>query len=341
MKKGLAIVLIGCLILCGSRWNKVDAKSVIDLESAVNMLVDNYFDRYKVTEYKYSVINDETDLWLVKIFARQKYDDINDIPYVKGINSGLDIIKKEYQSKPQCLKQIEQAYNEALGWIKRSAFSDQEFALYVKNDDGRWYVDNVDSFVPLEEFKALSEEELYTRGFDYIQSVIKGIEKKASLRSQLSYNYSLLNAIIYSESYSSNPTTCCVHGSTCGMLVDTSKYNSAYQHYVYGSNHKDCANFVSQILCAGGIPTDNTWYATSLAWINVSALTQYMTNNGYWTNISPSSIFVGDFISFSSSSHVALIAAFDGTHYRVTAHTNDRKDYAMNMGSSNHYYRVY
>ncbi len=120
--------------------------------------------------------------------------------------------------------------------------------------------------------------------------------------------------------------------------MDTAKYNNGYTNYA--STHQDCANYISQCLYAGGIPTDNTWYAGSLAWVNVSELCNYMLNNGYWREISYLMPPVGAYMRYTNISHIVMLSSHDGVTYKYSGHTNDRMNFVLSLSSSNKYYFI-
>lgn len=95
--------------------------------------------------------------------------------------------------------------------------------------------------------------------------------------------------------------------------------------------HVDCANYISQALCEGGIPTDSLWKPGSSAWISVKGLTEYMTGYGYWQSISYNVVQKGDIVSYTNSSHLVMITGFDGTTYRYSGHTNDRRNHVITI----------
>lgn len=188
-----------------------------------------------------------------------------------------------------------------------------------------------------------SHEELKEQGYARMESKVAEnamVQNATTMNlARSSYSYVASDAINYMVRYSSNPTSCNVCGanSSCGMYVDTTKYNQNYSNYA--SQHADCANFVSQALCEGGIPTDNVWRAGSTAWINVSSLTNYMTSNGYWSSITYNIVQPGDIVRYTSMSHIVMITAFDGATYRCSGHTNDQRNAVISISSSNKYYR--
>ena len=180
-----------------------------------------------------------------------------------------------------------------------------------------------------------SHEELQENGYERMANIENALIEEGIVPQQARASYSVDDAVDYMLKYTSNPSSCNVCGvNKCKSKVDTTKYNSDYAHYVTVGNHVDCANYVSQALCAGGIATDDTWKAGSSAWIGVGSLTKYMTDNKHWTSVSYSSVERGDIVSFTSYSHVVMITSYDGTTYKFSGHSNDRKDATISIKSS-------
>lgn len=140
--------------------------------------------------------------------------------------------------------------------------------------------------------------------------------------------YNRTNAAAYVNKYVVNTTKVCQSGST--TIQDKSKYNTAYTPITCN----DCANYVSQGLKAGGVPTDSTWTAGSSAWISVTSLKNYMVGTkAYWKSVSCSAAKNGDVITLSSSGsyyHTMMVVGNNGTStLTYSAHTNDRLKYTM------------
>ena len=93
-------------------------------------------------------------------------------------------------------------------------------------------------------------------------------------------SYNVQDAIVYANIYCGKAAASRNYSSSGGVSTGTmhpSLYNSAYSYY----NNADCANFVSQCLEAGGLPTDSTWKTYTTAWVNAKGLANYLINKGY------------------------------------------------------------
>ena len=117
-------------------------------------------------------------------------------------------------------------------------------------------------YVKLEEVLPAAAQQLRQSGYAaaaYADAeYLKQRESAATVQSRASYAYEVSEAVSYMRRYTSNPTVCEVCGSSdCASCAAPSKYNKNYSHYATGGKHLDCANYVSQALCEGGIPTDN------------------------------------------------------------------------------------
>ncbi|MCH5212063.1 MAG: RICIN domain-containing protein [Oscillospiraceae bacterium] len=140
------------------------------------------------------------------------------------------------------------------------------------------------------------------------------------LSTMATYSYSPDAAVAYADTYWSN-------------------YNPNYTSYK-GSGG-DCANFVSQCMRAGGIPTDGTWYPNSSAWIGCTAQRKHFSSLGTLiSNPSASQILKGNPVYYSSTSgstwtHAGICVGTNsaGTPV-VNAHTNDRYHVTWTLGYS-------
>lgn len=131
-----------------------------------------------------------------------------------------------------------------------------------------------------------------------------------------SKSYSGSTAAVYIRSWVRNTRVTCSDGT----LQNTIFYNPAY--YAYPCT--DCANYVSQALYYGGLPTTGSWYPYSEAWRWVPTFQSYIISNdlGYYT--SSSLLGLGD-LGIIPSQHVGMVSGLNPMRY--SGHTNDRLNY--------------
>lgn len=376
VKKLLAIAL-SMLIFMEAECNNVmaeeievcEVKSSIQQE-AVELLYVGYGTYYDflgstATLIQRSITGDAVEeVFMLEVDAVLRADKVSELDYFKGImeyyeeattssayfteelesDAQLQDQATEYESFVSAVSNELSAEYDALDQYigKEQILRFYVKAVYNENNvgDTSFLFENGSCYVPVEQMYPLTPEELHRNGYEYMQefgirTIAEISDRESGLQSTTS-NFSVFNAVMYSETYTSNPSSCNVHGSTCDMKVDTTKYNPNYPYYV--EKHNDCANFVSQILHAGGIPTDSEWAAGKVAWTSISCLEQYMSGKGYWNQVSYSLLAVGDVVNFGG--HIVFVAANDGVSFRYSAHTNDRKDVVLSNSGNYKYYHV-
>lgn len=185
-------------------------------------------------------------------------------------------------------------------------------------------LDEFDNDVNINEYELRSYDEIYRNGAEDAQAAVQSMMISPTWVATKINNYNSYNRIAardYAYKY-------------------WSSYNPAYTSYK--GNGGDCANFVSQCLHAGGIPTDATWKADSVSWIRASAVPSYMMNKGYATKTSYTNATAGNFAYTSSGAgHAVLVTINDGAKIAYTAHTTDRKDAAFSSTDLNGNYSFY
>lgn len=130
----------------------------------------------------------------------------------------------------------------------------------------------------------------------------------------IEYTYDPVAAVNYAEKYAHNR-------------------NTAYADHTTN----DCANFVSQCLAAGGIPTNDTWKPESSAWIGCGDFYRFLTNGGYGTSsaelCTTKAAKVGDVIVKYKDSwylHAMLVVGKDAAGNPLIAdHTEDENGKAI------------
>lgn len=185
-------------------------------------------------------------------------------------------------------------------------------------------IDEFDNDVNIEEYELRSYDEIYNDGAEDARIAVQNMMISPAWIATHINNYNNYNRIAardYAYKY-------------------WSSYNPAYTSYK--GNGGDCANFVSQCIHAGGIPTDSTWKADSVSWIRASAVPTYMMNNGYATKTSYTNATAGSFAyTTAGAGHIVLVTINDGAKIAYTAHTTDRKDAAFSSADLEGNYSFY
>ena len=121
------------------------------------------------------------------------------------------------------------------------------------------------------------------------------------------------------------------------VLTYASRYwNTRNNSYSYYKNN-NCANFVSQCLVAGGMPTNSTFRNGTSAFISIPYLKNYLVKTygvQYISRPSAANIQVGD-ILYTSSGHVMIVTSKNGSRVYASGNTNNR--YNMQISSSYFY----
>lgn len=126
-------------------------------------------------------------------------------------------------------------------------------------------------------------------------------------------------------------------GLTCDgtwIYQDPNNYNKSYTAWWCS----DCANFVSQALKYGGIPTDGTWKPYTNAWIRVSNLISWGTGTRKWGTVTSTTAVPGDVLKVGGMSHVMMVTVAQ-CPLLLAAHTNDRKDEPYTVRNGDIFYR--
>lgn len=195
--------------------------------------------------------------------------------------------------------------------------------------------ENIDSFVPVAALFPKTSYEMEIEGSSDMQMQLQ--KQSESYSPNLYASYDRLKARDYALKWSSNPTGCYDHGTTCGIRQARNLWNTSQYPFYTELTHNDCADFVSQSLHAGGLPTDSTWKYYQMAWANTGSLKTYMLNKSYWIQSNYTSASAGG-VLYTASSHVVLITKNDTITRQFTGHTNDRKEFNYSNVSGYVYY---
>lgn len=189
------------------------------------------------------------------------------------------------------------------------------------------FAENINCYIPAEQMFPAMPETLKNEGK---QAVIFVQEKaKTNIGIESYSGYDRLAARDYAKQYTSNaPRTAayqCSHGYS--VYRDQTKWNTAV--YTTYWCHTDCANYVSQCMAKGKLPTDSTWQPYTSAWISCSSMKNYLyTTKGYWNLSSFINAAAGGviYMAFDTGNHIVMITLNDTVTRKYSGHTNDDLD---------------
>lgn len=266
-----------------------------------------------------------------------------DLPVLKGKlkflkEKGGDLSKKELdtlnldiETWRNTLKQyISDTQNASINLIVKGQIK-QDGALDTKNVD-IYALDPFDNPIPLNEYLSTPQDsDIENDAYTSIDSLANSTKVEPMDTGTPKYSHS--SATYYIKKYTSNTTKPCTTGSS--TVQDSSKYNTAYNWY----QCNDCANYVSQALAYGGIPTNSIWKPYTTTWIRAYDLESYMLNYYFMVSASTSTCMPGDPIVWhSGDGHIAMCSYNQGGVLKYSAHSSDRLDYIYGSGAK--LYRV-
>ncbi|WP_458120847.1 amidase domain-containing protein [Paenibacillus sp. Z6-24] len=285
----------------------------------------------------------------VSMVKELKAQSAEELPYVQALHQEMKSIRpsiaaNDYREVQAIVKDqvaefdqyigVEQDQNDIFrisGSIEQAALNTDTITLEFKD-----YMD----FVPAEAFIPNSNQSVDRQAAQDIRMEAASVEENtymldrptASLTALAAIKYNRIAARDYANKWTNNMSNS--HPET---------YNPAYPYYP-----NDCANFVSQAIRAGGIPTDSVWKSGSQSWLTTgfngsNGLKQYMVDNkGYFQQGTKATTAAGGFIFARTYSHVMFVVANDGVTMLYSAHTNDRlkSSFAGFKDSEYAYYKI-
>ena len=194
------------------------------------------------------------------------------------------------------------------------------FTLHLEqNTDGTWTVDAVSDTE--QNYAWLQDFDRQAQQLEAVEPVQGKPEADGTGISCLrtygaaKYSYSVKKAVAYADKWS------------------TSR-NPKYKNYP----GVDCANFVSQCLCAGGIPVNDKWYPASYAWVNCMGAISNFKKYGKFMSAKAANVLEGnpvyyDWNSDGTYDHTAICVGKNnaGTPI-VDAHTGDHYHATWTLG---------
>lgn len=197
------------------------------------------------------------------------------------------------------------------------------------------YVDNApvgSNFIPAAQFfKGLrSVRVTAAQTYDGAAFLAADVSAKGSIApAVVSSSYSPTLAYQYADTWVKDTTIPC---DSSTVQNNANWNNSQYPNY-QNFYCNDCADYVSQCLHAGGIPTTSSWSYSpyTASWGNVGPLKDYLLNHGYITyEVTLKNCKCGDPFFFANKTtgvleHTVFMVYNDLSIFKYDAHTNDRK----------------
>lgn len=329
----------------------------------VNAVTDKFSEYYSVDDVQLilcGVHENQTQkeyYYKVELSAMLRYESVEEMDYFQGMIDavGIDLTSAETFSSidraadgmqaelrpyaPAVFSYLDEEYEALQAYIGKQ----QIIPMYIKaiidvDSNVELFMDAGEDYAPFDEFTLGTRDELRAGGEacmaeELAEVRMRGIESAEVYAVQSSGES---NAVFYMITYTSNPTVCDYCGGACDAIRDRSKWNNSV--YPSDNGHGDCANYVSQALRKAGFADTESWSYNTSTWNRVSLLIPHMLSKGRIGISPPGVIKVGYLVA--SSGHIMMVTAFDGVSYRYSAHTRDRRDAAMTLGSSYQYYNV-
>ncbi|MFE6799533.1 amidase domain-containing protein [Paenibacillus chitinolyticus] len=267
-----------------------------------------------------------------------KAKSVDELPYVKGLKSKLNVLKlRKDASSTDAEQVVNDRMKDLQEYIGTSTDQNDSFRITAPIVNGSPDLKNANleflnglvDWIPADYFIPSNESSMIENGEEFVTEavttnknfLVKNVAEASLVQPLAAVTYDRIAARDYANKWTSNTTN--------ASGYDTSKWNPKYAKHTENGG-VDCANYVSQAIYAGGIPTDSTWKPESLAWVNTgrnisNGLKQYMVDTkGYFYKTTKTTTPAGGFISALKYSHVMFVVANDTVTMQFSAHTNDR-----------------
>ncbi|MCM1103448.1 MAG: amidase domain-containing protein [Clostridium sp.] len=343
----------------------VDNSSEIVENEIVSALTDKFSEYYSVDDVRLTLcgVHEDQGQWeyfyKAELSAMLRYASVEEMDYFQGmvdaagidlesvgtfasIGRAADAVSAELKPYVSAVfTYLDEEYEALEAYIGKQ----QIIPMYMKavvDIDGNveLFMDAGEDYAPFDEFSLGTRDELKAEGVSCMEEELTAVRMRGvnSAEAYAARANGETNAVLYMISYTSNPTVCDYCGGACGAIRDRSKWNTSTYPVDYG--HSDCADYVSQALRSAGFATDAQWAYNNgnSTWTSVSALISYMLSKGR-IGIAPSGVIKVGYL-VANSGHIMMVTAFDGVSYRYSAHTRDRRDAALTLGSGWTYYNV-
>lgn len=350
----LIISILGCLLVnpvsaVSSSTNAYSVAHTYIEDAVIGWLKNNYGSHYYLRDIDVVVertFNSEKNVLkekLIVTFEKMlKVDSSEKLPYVIGLRQGAttknsDDIKFLNNYISSLSEYIGTYTNTCIDIVGECSITNPSAGVSL------YYQDVYTTTLYPINVLSVDDEKMLSDGLRDVDLIIDYEKNAAATRGYDSYDR--IAARDYAQTYTSNDISVCSCSS--GSSCTSAKYNTDYWNSDYSVySHTDCANYSSQAMAEGGIPTDSTWYKDSLAWINSNSLKTYMTTTkGYWDSSTFAAANAGNILrwkntSTSSARHTVIITLNDTVTHQYSGHTTDRLDCVFYENSNHEYFTI-
>lgn len=339
MKKELAsltLAVVMCLSLCVPAFayasEAADKEQVIEISKQmilrfIEQREAEYYD-IKSVDFEIGESESSPDGLSFNINAtimhELKATSAEDLPYIQGMLSAIatepaslalasaqenvfDVKVADVESYIGETTRMNLYFNVTVNMDGLSSLTEKDIQLYA--------LDSSDNKVAITELNTPSYQEMFNQGYSNVETTLMEIREAGE-------NSVLARGATPISNYDSYDRIAARDYAYEWWGPSDSDYNPAYSNW--NSSGGDCANFVSQCIKAGGVPTDSTWKKDSSAWISTSKLAAYMVNNGYATKESYTDTNAGNFAT--KPGHSVLVSINNTIDVCYTAHNTNRQD---------------
>ncbi len=316
-----------------------------------NQIIDLYSEYYNIPKIDVEIkhVDASNNELIVHTFVNftkiLKIKSAEDLPFVKGMILELENIEDNYEKmiKSNYINSvIRDLQNNYIGMeqeetsefaikipteLKRANNYEKEYSMFFIGDDG--------STATIQECKLPNETLMINGGKAKIKN-LKFAENELRTTS-VAQDYDRILARDYIRTWTDSCGACHCFGCDPSKSV----YNPKFQTH----HRRDCANYVSQAINAGGIETNSKWRPGLDSWDYTGhsgyGLVDYLVDNDLFFNTNDKyKACAGSVIMWlgKNKSHVGMVDQNDTITMTYCSHTNDRKSYSFKYFSGIEFY---
>ena len=351
MKKALRFIIliltvVSLIATCVSATTADDVgirTTNVALNYAAEVITDQYSDYYTIHDVVVNVLdttmkNGKIEYYVEINFGRKLLaDEASELPYIAGSMAAKAQINAELSAAVSAVDThvtnlITELENEYIGKIQKTSVYAYVSVPTVLNmtisleDQCEVWIENMNGIrVEPNTISPSSAEVMYQKGQIDVNRIVSEVNSIITsgaiihdVNTTINNNitlYDRIDARDYAREWS----------CTLGLTEDHETCHNPEYDFYDGDRGGDCANFVSQCLYEGGLPTDTTWYKDSATWVRGADLCDYVEDeNLFFQSDDDYKAFAGSIIRWSVNNHVGLVDQNDTVTMTFCAHNKCR-----------------